>query len=79
MPQYLSEKEVFALQDLSKNKDIVIQKFGQGNFAVIVAKMDFLDQMESFSSDASKFQKIGLNDDIFLSIFVKQEKRVDNI
>ena len=42
--QNLSKEEVVALTNLSKNKDIVIQKSGNGNYVVIVARAPTLKE-----------------------------------
>ena len=41
VPQNLSKEEFIALQNLSKNKDLTIQKSDQGNSVVIVEKQDY--------------------------------------
>ena len=40
MPQNLSKEEFIALLNLSKNKDLIIQKFNKGNSVVIVQRQD---------------------------------------
>ena len=42
-----SKEELFALQNLHKNTNIVIQKSDKDNFAVIIDKADYLDKMEN--------------------------------
>ena len=39
--QNLSNHEFIALQNLSKNKDLIIQKCGKGNSVVIVDRQDY--------------------------------------
>ena len=68
-----------ALQNLRKNKNIVIQKSGKGNSAVIVDKADYLDKMENLLNHKRKFEKINLKNDGILNFAVTREKRVDNI
>ena len=53
--QHLSEEELLALQNLRKNKNIVIQKSDKDNCVVIVNKTDYLDKMESFLNGSRKF------------------------
>ena len=47
VPQHLSKEEFVALQNLCKNKNIVIQKSDKGNSVVIVDIADYLDKMEN--------------------------------
>ena len=47
VPQHLSKEEFLALQNLRKNKNIVIQKSDKGNSVVIVDIADYLDKMEN--------------------------------
>ena len=79
VPQHFSEEEFLALQNLRKNKNIVIQKSGNGNSAVIVNKPDDLKKMENLLNDTRKFEKNNLKNDGILGFAVNQDKRVDNI
>ena len=45
VPQHLSNEELLALQNLRKNKSMVIQKPDKGNSSVTVNKTDYLDKM----------------------------------
>ena len=60
MDQNLSEDELAALANLSKNKDIVIQKFDKGNSVVIVDKDTYIKRMENLLSDQRKFENLKL-------------------
>ena len=77
--QNLSKEELAALTNLSKNKDIVIQKSDQGNSVVIVDKDTYITRMENVLSDQRKFEKVTLKNDAFLNVVVNQEKRIDTI
>ena len=77
--QNLSKEELSALTDLSKNKDIVIQKSDKGNSVVIVDKDTYIIRMENILSDQKKFEKVTLKNDVFLNFVVNQEKRIDII
>ena len=80
VPQHLSKEEFLALQNLQKNRNIVIQKSDKGNSVVIVVKADYLDKMENLGNLKTwKFEKINLKNDGILNFAVNQEKRVDNI
>ena len=72
--QNLSKEELTALTNLSKNKDIVIQKSDKGNSVAIVDKDT---KMENLLSDQRKFEKVTLKNDAFLNFVVNQEKRID--
>ena len=78
VPQHLSKEEFLALQNLRKNKNIVIQKSDKGNSAVVVDKADFLDKMDLLN-DTGNFEKINLKNDGILNFAINQEKRFDNI
>ena len=77
--QNLSKEELTALTNLSKNKDIVIQKSDKGNSVVIVDKDTYIKRMENLLSDQRKFEKVTLKNDAFLNFVVNQEKRIDTI
>ena len=79
MPQNLSKEEFTALQNLSKNKDLIIQKSDKGNSVVIVQRQDYLEKMNDILSDQKKFSKISLKDDTLLNFAINQEKDVDKI
>ena len=64
---------------LSKIKQIVIQKSGKGNSIVIVERDKYVERMENFWSDQSKFQIIALKDGNFLNFVTSEEKRIDEI
>ena len=56
--QNLSKEELAALTNLSKNKDIVIQKSDKGNSVVIVDKDTYIKRMENLLSDQRKLKKL---------------------
>ena len=56
--QNLSKKGLAALTNLSKNKDLVIQKFDKGNSVVIVDKDTYIKIMENLLIDQRKFEKV---------------------
>ena len=71
--QNLSKEELAALTNLSKNKDIIIQKFYKGSSVVIVDKDTYIKRMENLLSDQRKFEKVALKNDTFLNFVVNQE------
>ena len=77
--QHLSKEEFLALQNLRKNKNIIIQESDSSNSVVIVAKADYLDKIENLLNDKQKFEKINLKNDGILNFTVNQEKCVDDI
>ena len=56
--QNLSKKGLAALTNLSKNKDLVIQKFDKGNSVAIVDKDTYIKIMENLLIDQRKFEKV---------------------
>ena len=69
VPQNLSKEEFIALQNLSKNKDLIIQKSDEGNSVVTAQRQDYLKKMDGILSDQKKFSKVRLKDGtILLSI-----------
>ena len=77
--QNLSKEELTALTNLSKNKDIIIQKSDKGNSVVIVDKDTYVKRMENLLSDQRKFEKVTSKNYAFLNFLVNQEKRIDTI
>ena len=77
--QSLSKEGLTALTNISKNKDIIIQKSYKGNSIVIVDKDTYIKRMENILSDQRKFEKVALKNDSFLNFVVNQEKRIDTI
>ena len=57
----LSKEQHFALKNLIKNKDLVIQKADKGNNVVILNKNDYNLDMKKILSDTSKFQKLSID------------------
>ena len=52
----LSEEEHLALNDLIRNRNLVIQKAYKGNTVVILDKNDYISKMNVILSDLSKFR-----------------------
>ena len=67
------------LQNLRKNKNIVIQESNKGNSVVVVDQTDYLDKMENLLNDTRIFEKNNLKNDGILNLAINQEKRVGNI
>ena len=79
VPKNLSKEEFIALQNLSKNKDLIIQKSDKGNSAVIVQREDHLKKLNDILSDQKKFSKVSLKDDTLLNFAINEEKHVDKV
>ena len=58
---------VLVLQFFPQNKQIVIQKSDKGNYIIIVARNKYIEKMENFLSDESKFKITAVKDDILLN------------
>ena len=53
----LSSSEAKALRNLTKQKDIIIQKADKGNSVVILDKESYIVKMKELLSDTSKFER----------------------
>ena len=76
LPRNLSDEEFKALQSLSKNTSLVVQKSGKENSVVIVDKDICLKNMELLLSDKAKFKKVDTKKDL-LNFTVNYEKRIN--
>ena len=63
VPKNLSKEEFIALQNLSKNKDLIIQESDKGNSVVIIQRQDYLKKLNDILSDQNKSSKVSLKDD----------------
>ena len=61
-----SKDEFLALENLHRNKNIVIQKSDKDKSLVIVDKADYLDKMENLLSNTQKSEKLDLKNDAYL-------------
>ena len=76
LPRNLSDEEFKALQSLSKNTSLVVQKSGKENSVVIVDKDICLKNMELLLSDKAKFEKVDTKKDL-LNFTVNYKKRIN--
>ena len=67
------------MTNLSKNKDIVIEKSDKGNSVIIVDKETYNKRIENLFSDQTKFERVTLKNDALLNFVVNQEKRIDTV
>ena len=75
----LSKKVFIALQNLSENKNLIIQKSDKGNSVVIVDREDYIRKMNDILNDKKKFWKINMKDNTLLNFAINQEKHVDKL
>ena len=73
--QNLSTFKFITLQNLPRNKDLIVPKSGRRISVAIVDSHDYIYKKNIFS-DQNKFTKVNLNDDKLLNLSVKKEKRV---
>ena len=55
VPQNLSDEEFTALENLSKNNNLVVQKADKGNSVVLVDRDVYVNYMENILKDQTKF------------------------
>ena len=76
LPVNLSDEEFKALQNLSKNTNLVIQKSDKGNSVVILDKDINIKRMKSLLSNKTKFEKVDTKKGL-LNFTVNHEKRIN--
>ena len=57
----LTKEEYEAFLNLKNNKNIIIQKSDKGNSVVVINRHSYINKMEKFLIDTSKFVKIEFN------------------
>ena len=75
----LSEAELNALENLTKNKNLVIQKADKGNTVVIIDKNDYKTKIKNILSDSTKFKKLEFGDNKQLIFLINSEKKRKDI
>ena len=73
------EAELNALGNLTKNKNLVIQKVDKGNTVVIINKNDYKTKTKNILSDSTKFKKLEFGDNKQLNFLINSEKELKNI
>ena len=76
IPQNLSDEELEAIEKLSKDNNLVVQKADKGNSVVLVDKDVYVNYMENILKDQSKFEKVKIKTRI-LNFQVNHEKRIN--
>ena len=78
VPQYLSDEVLQALDRLSKNKNLVIQKADKSNSVVLVNRDVYVKHMANILKDNTKFEKVDIKTRV-LNVQVNHEKRLNEI
>ena len=53
---------VEALNNLVKNKDLVIQKAGKGNNTIVLNRSDYVSKLSKIFEDTSKFKRVNIGE-----------------
>jgi len=77
VPQNLSDEELEALEKLSKNNNLIVQKADKGNSVVLVDKDVYIRHMENILKDNTKFEKVKIKTGI-LNFQVNHQKRIND-
>ena len=75
----LNEAELDALENLTKNKNLVIQKADKGNTVVIINKNDNKTKIKNILSDSTKFKKLEFGDNKQLNFLINNEKKLKDV
>ena len=73
LPLNISKAEIAALNNLSKNRNIIIIRPDKGNGVVILNRSDYIEKVEALLADASKFSKLDIDT---LEICQRRENRL---
>ena len=75
----LNEVELNALESLTKNKNLVIQKADKGNTVVIINKNDDKTKIKNILFDSTKFKKLEFGDNKQLNFSINSDKKLKDI
>ena len=75
----LNSDEVKALRNLTKQKDIIIQKAGKGNIVVILENKSYIEKMKELWSDTRKFQRLEIQPDKYLNFVINSQDKIKSI
>ena len=75
----LSIDEAKALKNLTKQKDIIIQKADKGNNVVILGKESYIEKVKELLSDTSKFERLKILPDKHLNFVINSQDKIKNI
>ena len=65
-----------ALNNLIKNKDIVIQKADKGNNIIILNRSDYISELSKILEDTSKFKRVNIEEGKALNHLIHMEERI---
>ena len=72
----LTREEVKALNNLVKNKHLVIQKPYKGNNIVILNRSDYISKLSKILEDTSKFKRVHIEEEKALNHLIQMEERI---
>ena len=72
----LSKEEVKALNNLVKNKDVVIQKADKGNNGVILNKSDYISKWNKILEDTYTFKRVNVEEGKALNHLIHMQERI---
>ena len=72
----LSKEEVKALNNLVKNKDVVIQKADKGNNGVILNKSDYISKWSKILEDTYTFKRVNVEEGKALNHLIHMQERI---
>ena len=75
----LSIVEAKALNNLTKQKGIIIQKVDKGNTVVILDKESYIEKIKELLSYTSKFKRLKILPDKHLNFVINSQDKIKNI
>ena len=72
----LSREEVKALNNLVKNKDLVIQKADKGNNVIVLNRSDYISKLGKILEDTSKFKRVNIEERKALNNLIHMEEQI---
>ena len=78
-PLNLTPEEFAALKSVSKNKNLIIQKFCKGSSIAIIGKSNHLEKMRNILYDSSKFTQVSVAENKQLNFIVNVEKYITDL
>ena len=75
----LSNNEAKALRNLTKQKDIIIQKADKGNTIVILDKESYIEKMKELLNDTTKFEHLEIAPDKHFNFVINSQAKIKNI
>ena len=77
--RFVSEAEFNAFKNLTKNKNLVIQKADKNNTVFIINKSDYKTKIKDILSDSIKFKKLEIDENKQLNFLLNSEKKLKDI